>query len=85
LIWKHNGKDKKLNETQNSPATPNVSIVNIPPQECTPLMAIPGNSTFSSQVLNLDDVVVSVGEYYYSNKTKGIEKRSNKRKRKIQC
>jgi hypothetical protein len=29
----------------------------------------------------LDQVVVAVGEYYYSNKTKLIEKRSNKRKR----
>jgi hypothetical protein len=47
-------------------------------------MAIPGNLSFSSQVLNLDDVVVAVGEYYYSNKTKGIEKRKNKRKRGIQ-
>jgi hypothetical protein len=61
--------------------TPNVGIINIPPQECTPLMAIPSNLNFSSQVLNLDDVVVVLGEYYYGNKTKGIVKRSNKRKR----
>jgi hypothetical protein len=74
-------KTKKLNETQSNPSTPNVGIVNIPPQECTPLMAIPGNLTFSSQVLNLDDVVVVVGDYYYSHRTKGIEKRSHKRKR----
>jgi hypothetical protein len=37
--------------------------------------------TFSSQVLNLEDIVVVVGEYYYSHRTKGIEKRSHKRKR----
>jgi hypothetical protein len=46
-------------------------------------MAIPGNSTFSSQVLNLDDVVVSIGEYYYSKKSKWIEKRSTKREETI--
>jgi len=44
-------------------------------------MAIPSNLTFSSQVLNLDDVVVIVGDYYYNHRTKGIEKRSHKRKR----
>jgi hypothetical protein len=32
-------------------------------------------------VLELENFVVAVGEYYYNNKTKGIEKRSNKRKR----
>jgi hypothetical protein len=73
-----------LNETQNSPATLNVGIINIPPQECTPLMAIPGNLSFSSQVLNFDDVVVAVGEYYYSDKTKGIEKRKERGKEGIQ-
>jgi hypothetical protein len=46
-------------------------------------MAIPGNLSFSSQVLELDEVVVLVGEYYYNNKKKGIEKRTNKRKRGI--
>jgi len=44
-------------------------------------MAIQGNISFSSQVLELDEVVVAVGEYYYNKKTKGIEKRSNKIKR----
>jgi hypothetical protein len=34
-------------------------------------MAIPGNETFSSQVLNLDDVVAVVWDYYYNNKTRG--------------
>jgi hypothetical protein len=32
-------------------------------------------------VLELEEVVVEVGEYYYSNKIRGIEKISNKRKR----
>jgi hypothetical protein len=44
-------------------------------------MAIPGNSTFSTEVLNFDGVVVVVGDYYYNDKTRSIEKRSNKRKR----
>jgi len=44
-------------------------------------MAISGNLSFSSWVLNFDYVVVVVGEYYYGDKTKGIEKRERKRKR----
>jgi hypothetical protein len=32
-------------------------------------------------VLEFEEVVVEVGEYYYSNKIRGIEKISNKRKR----
>jgi len=44
-------------------------------------MDIPGNVSFSSHTLNFDDVVVEVGEYYYSDKNKEIEKRKNKRKR----
>jgi hypothetical protein len=44
-------------------------------------MSIPGKFSFSSQVLELDEIVVEVGEYYYNNKTRGIEKWSNKRKR----
>jgi hypothetical protein len=44
-------------------------------------MAIPRNFSYSSQVLELDNVVVVVGEYYYNNKTREIERRSNKRKR----
>jgi hypothetical protein len=54
--------------------------VNIPIHACTPLKSIPGNFSYSSQLLELEDVVVVVGEYYYNNSTKGIEKRSNKRK-----
>jgi len=44
-------------------------------------MTIPSNFSFSSQLLELDEVVVAVGEYYYNNKTKGIEKNSNKIKK----
>jgi hypothetical protein len=44
-------------------------------------MEIPGNSYYSSQVLELEEVVVEVGEYYYINKIRGIEKISKKRKR----
>jgi len=44
-------------------------------------MEIPSNLSFSSQVIKLDDVVVAVGEYYYNEKNKGINKRTRKRKR----
>jgi len=33
-------------------------------------------------VLELENFVVAVGEYYYNNKTKGIEKRSNTREKR---
>jgi hypothetical protein len=58
-----------------------LGIVNISPQEYTPLTAIPGNLTFSSQILSFEGVVMVVGDYYYDDRTKSIEKRSNKRKR----
>jgi hypothetical protein len=69
-----------MDHVENSPATPSIGIIDIPTQECTPLMAIPSDFS-SSQVLKLDEVVVVVGEYYYNDKTKGVEKRSRKRKR----
>jgi hypothetical protein len=43
-------------------------------------MEIPGIFFFLSSARIGDQVVVAVGEYYYNNKTKGIEKISNKRK-----
>ena len=49
--------------------------------ECTPLAPIPGNISYTSQELGLDDVVVNVGGYYYSHKTRAIERRINKIKR----
>jgi hypothetical protein len=74
-------KSQELTKTPSSPSMPNLGIVNIPPQEYTPLNAIPGDSTFSSQVLNFEGTVVAIGDYYYDDRTKSIEKRSNKRKR----
>jgi hydroxymethylpyrimidine pyrophosphatase-like HAD family hydrolase len=41
-------RQNKLGEAHNIPTTPSVSIVDITPQECTPLMAIPRNLSFSS-------------------------------------
>jgi hypothetical protein len=76
-----NQKKNKMDEARNGGAIPSATIVNIPIHECTPLNSIPGNFSYSSQLLELEDVVVVVGEYYYNNKTKGIEKISNKRKR----
>jgi hypothetical protein len=55
--------------------------VNTPINVGTPLSTIPGNFSYSSQLIELDDVVVVVDEYYYNNSKRGIEKRSTKRKR----
>jgi hypothetical protein len=54
--------------------------VNILSHEYTPLNAISVNTNFSSQILSFEGVVVVVGDYYYDDNTKSIEKRSNKRK-----
>jgi hypothetical protein len=70
-----------MDEIRNNEMSPSATIVNIPIHSCTLLKSIPGNFSFSSQLLELEDVVVVVGEYYYNNSTKGIEKRSSKRKR----
>jgi hypothetical protein len=56
-------------------------MVNISPLEYTPLNAIPGDSTSSSQIMSFEGTVVAIGDYYYDDRTKSIEKRSNKRKR----
>jgi hypothetical protein len=74
-------KSQELSKALSIPSMPNLYIVNIPPQEYTPLNAIPSDSTFSSQVLNFEDVVVAIGHYYYDGITKSIEKRSNNRER----
>jgi hypothetical protein len=60
---------------------PSESIVTIPVEECTPLADIPKKKSYNSQVLELDDVVVVVGEYYYTNKIMAIDRRTNNRKR----
>jgi hypothetical protein len=60
---------------------PNTKYNTIPIEECTPLASIPGNISYTSQELGMDDVVVVVGEYYYNHKTRDIERRINKRKR----
>jgi hypothetical protein len=40
-----------------------------------------GDSSLSSQDLNFEGTVVAIRDYYYDDKMKSIEKRSNKRKR----
>jgi hypothetical protein len=55
--------------------------VNIPPLEYTPISSIPWDSSLSSQALNFEGPVVSIGDYYFENRTRSIEKRSAKRKR----
>jgi hypothetical protein len=49
--------------------------------ECTPLEAIPRIFSLTSPRLGCECVVFVVGEYYYSHKTKYIEKINAKRKR----
>jgi hypothetical protein len=56
-------EEKNLSETQGTPSTPNLGMVYILPQEYTPLTSIPGNLTFSSQILSFEDVVVVDGDY----------------------
>jgi hypothetical protein len=72
---------KNLNQTPGTPSTPNLGIVNIPPPEYTPISSIPGDSSLSSQALNFEGSVVAIGDYYFDNRTRSIEKRSMKRKR----
>jgi len=60
---------------------PSTSMITIPLEECTPLAVIPGNLSFTYSGLGIECVVVVVGEYYYSHKTKAIDKRMTKRKR----
>jgi hypothetical protein len=57
-------------------------MITIPLEECTPLATIPGNLSFTSPRHGIECVVVVVREYYYSHKTKAIEKRTTKRKRR---
>jgi hypothetical protein len=59
---------------------PDTSMVTIPLEECTPLTTIPGSLSLTSPGLGIECAVVAVGEYYYSHKTKSIEKRVPKGK-----
>jgi hypothetical protein len=72
---------KNLNQTLGIPSTPTLGIVNIPPPEYTPISSIPGDSSLSSQALNFEGSVVTIGDYYFDNRTRSIEKRSTKIKR----
>jgi hypothetical protein len=56
-------------------------MVNVPPRDLTPLNPILGDSSLSSQTLNFEGTIVDIGDYYYDDRMKSIEKRSNKRKR----
>jgi hypothetical protein len=60
--------------------------VNIPPLEYTPISSIPGDSSLSSQALNFEGSVVAIGDYYFDNRTRSIEKRSfeKKKRRRLQ-
>jgi hypothetical protein len=77
-------KQQQLRKTPSTPSTPNLGIVNIPPQDFTPLNAIPGDSSLLSQALNFKGTVVAIRYYYYDDRTKSIEKRSNKEKEENQ-
>jgi hypothetical protein len=41
-------------------------------EECTPLATIPGILSVTSTRLEIEGVVVVVGNYYYNHKTKAI-------------
>jgi hypothetical protein len=58
-----------------------LGIMNINPLEYTPLISIPMDSSPSSDALNFEGSVLSIGDYYYDNKTRSIKNRSLKRKR----
>jgi hypothetical protein len=49
-----------LSQTPSTPSTPNLGIVNMPPQDYTPLNSVPEDSYFSSQALNFEGVVVAI-------------------------
>jgi hypothetical protein len=72
---------KNLNHTSSIPSTKTIGNVNIPPLEYTPISSIPGDSSLSSQALNFEGYLVAIGDYYFNNRTRSIEKRSMKRKR----
>jgi hypothetical protein len=57
-----------------------MGIVNMTPQEYTPISTILGYSSLSSQALNFESFVVAIGEYYFDNRTRSIEKISTKSK-----
>jgi hypothetical protein len=64
-----------LNQTLGTLLTPSLGIVNIPPLESTPISSIPGYSSLSSQALNFEGSEVVIGNYYFDNITRSIEKR----------
>jgi len=73
---KHN-----LNYTLGTMLILNLGIFNIPSLEYTPIRSIPGYSSLSSQALNFEGSIVAIGEYYFNNRTRSIDKRSTKIKR----
>jgi hypothetical protein len=72
---------QNLNQDPGTPSMTTLGIMNIPPLEYTPISSIPGDSSLSSQALNFRRICSSIGDYYFDNKTRSIEKRSSKRKR----
>jgi hypothetical protein len=56
-------------------------MVNMPPREYTPISTILGDFSFSSEALNFEGSVVAIGEYYFDNRKRSIEKTSTKKKR----
>jgi hypothetical protein len=70
-----------MDEIRNNETCPSATMVNIFIDAWNHLKSIPRNFSYSFQLLELEDHVVDVGEYYYNNSTKGIKRRSSKRKR----
>jgi hypothetical protein len=72
---------QNINQDPGTPLTTTLGIMNIPPLDYTPLRSIPVDSSLSSQDLNFKGSVFVIGDYYFDNKTRSIEKISSKRKR----
>jgi hypothetical protein len=70
----------KLSKTPSTPST-QFGYCKHTTTRYTPINAIPSDSSLSSQALNFEGTVVAIKDYYYDDRTKSIEKRSNKRKR----
>jgi hypothetical protein len=58
-----------------------ITLINTPIHVGTHLSSVLGNFSYYYQLIELEVFVVVVGEYYYSNSKRGIEKISTKRKR----
>jgi len=78
-------KKIKMEEDKRKEAIPSIvkglTLLNTPINASTPLSTILGGFSYSSQLIEFDDAIVVVEEYFYKNSKRGIEKRLAKSKR----